>query len=432
MWVYVACISLSMHYILWASSRAPFRVRGTEQHSWERLPLAAVGATILMVIRAAPLFFFDLRQKHTGAPGRQTTAWITQLNKFLDLTVLPSLPSPFGLEYCQGYYEDSGEADDSSARLSPQMLYDLASALNITASPSPSPHENQISLPMPLFPFSYTCPECDGMLKYRKTGRVNPYWISHSSHSYHVPVLAGICTTCETVVYPDRYTRAAEDESLEDVLHTGAEHILIGKGHYASRSLASSLAASVIHAHIPISTFATCWNTTTQSLLDGEESASLSHKNLWHLFVLHHALQLVPPNSAFVLPCLGDDAVWDDGDDMEPQVLSRDEIMVKQALLFFPSSPTGPYQTFRIPGTDGHKCTGCAHFHRSFLPDQGLPGCTEDELLAAHQNAATDRTRVVTSAVIDGIEKISHKVLFYSFVCYSYSLTYFIIDMCCS
>ena len=40
----------------------------------------------------------------------------------------------------------------------------------------------------------------------------------------------------------------------------------------------------------------------------------------------------------------------------------------------------------------------------------GVPGCSDNELLEAHRAVITDESHIVTANVIDGIEKIGHKV----------------------
>jgi hypothetical protein len=57
-----------------------------------------------------------------------------------------------------------------------------------------------------------------------------------------------------------------------------------------------------------------------------------------------------------------------------------------------------------------HRCTKCAHFHREFQPGDVDADSTDAALLMAHNQAKIDRSRVVTAAVLDGMEKIGHKV----------------------
>ena len=71
--------------------RSPCRQGGHEMNSWERLPLAAMAATIMAVIQAVPIFEIDRVQWAAG--NRTSSAWITHLAEHLDKTVLLSGPS---------------------------------------------------------------------------------------------------------------------------------------------------------------------------------------------------------------------------------------------------------------------------------------------------------------------------------------------------
>ncbi len=103
---------------------------------------------------------------------------------------------------------------------------------------------------------------------------------------------------------------------------------------------------------------------------------------------------------------------------MEAEILTEhDEIMVAIALQIFPSRHVegSHFATFTIPGALEHTCSECAHYHRSFPPPADNhypigPDSTQEELEMAHRQVQLDRTRVVKAAVIDGIEKIGHKV----------------------
>lgn len=100
----------------------------------------------------------------------------------------------------------------------------------------------------------------------------------------------------------------------------------------------------------------------------------------------------------------------DDEDDAEIDPLSPDQLLVQQALAFWESVPSGHYRTYQLRDASNHQCIKCAHFHRSFRPGDVTDTSTEAELLEAHRNVIEDRTRIVTAKVIDGIEKICHKV----------------------
>lgn len=380
------------------------------QQAFERLPFVALCTTVLMVIRATPFFVFDHLQRNTLGGGRPLTSWISQLAKHLDLHTLPSLPAPYGLEYCQGFYNDSGQSTDS-ARVTPEMLYELAQLLGVLAHAPPPPSQPAMfDLDLPLLPFTYECPSCSSSMKYHKTGRLYPLWILGPSKATRVPVFAGECRVCHTLVYPDRYTREQANGSSEDIMASTAMYIQVGKGRYASRELAMALSTAIIHAHIPISTFATCWNSS--STRPNGSSIQVSHLNLWRLFLLHHALKYTPQNSLFILPSFGHPST-DDSDDSDMETTpaaTRDDTIVQQLLSLFEPTPTGHYFTYHIPHAVTHRCNNCAHVHRAFRPLEGEPGCSDAELLLAHQNVISDPTRVVTSAVIDGIEKLGHKV----------------------
>ena len=107
--------------------RSPCRRGGHKINSWERLPLAAMAATIIAVIQATPIFEIDRVQRAAG--NRTSSAWVTHLAEHLDQTVLPGLPGIFGAEYLAA----KKQPDDStcSARINSQMLYDLAASLRL-------------------------------------------------------------------------------------------------------------------------------------------------------------------------------------------------------------------------------------------------------------------------------------------------------------
>jgi hypothetical protein len=107
---------------------APVREHGTAVHSWECLPLAALAAVTVVVIKSSAIFSFDQRQRVQS--GRNSTAWVTHLATHLDLNVLPNLPDPYGTEYISGTYKEAG-LHGRTLQVTHQMLYGLANSLGV-------------------------------------------------------------------------------------------------------------------------------------------------------------------------------------------------------------------------------------------------------------------------------------------------------------
>lgn len=107
--------------------RPPFHIRGQARNGYERLPLVGLAATVLMVVQCPSVFSFDHKQRRAGR-ARGVTAWIKHLAEYLDKEILPNLPGPFGAEYDAGSFD---ARDDQSARLTEDMLVDLATQLKI-------------------------------------------------------------------------------------------------------------------------------------------------------------------------------------------------------------------------------------------------------------------------------------------------------------
>lgn len=391
------------------------RQYGQARHHWERLPLVSLAATVMMVIQGSAIFTLDRRQRSTS--NRSSSAWINHFAKYIDEDVLPNLPHPYGLEYTQGVHPE-GDRDTNitpSLRVTPHMLYTLADTLGIQhLPPTDRPKNLIVSLPMPLLPGAYQCLQCNGALYQPSSGHITKAWVLEPYNAHRVPIFAGECRHCRTKTFPDRFMRLSpnSDTAEEEVFIPSASAIQLGRGRYASRQLANMLSTCVTSAHMPLSTFATCWNASGSHLDENGDLMKISHKHMWRLFVIHHILLFSHPNEEFVLPAPVDEAdeAADGDEEAEINVLSPDQRMVQRALTFWESVPSGHYHTYRLRDTAAHRCIKCAHFHRSFRPGDVTDTSTEAELLEAHRNVIEDQTRIVTATVIDRMEKICHKV----------------------
>lgn len=356
---------------------------------------------------------------------RRTTAWISHFVDYLDTSILPLLPLQFGNEYSAGMERETGDPL-LSRRLDVHMVYDLARQLGLPIADldEEKPANVKLHLPAPLIPFSFRCPQCGQTLKRPSHGHTHSIWLYESSGAHFVPELFAECTNraCKTLVRSDRYTRDRNNEGERDVYALEADALCIGRGRYASRELAIGLSTAVANAHVPLSTFATCWNVSQShrhERLDHRDlpavncPPALSHTNCWRLFVLHHALLFTDPHGDFYIPS-NLEYRRPGALEMDPEILTEhDDIMVVAALRIFPSRLVNGshFVTYLVPGMSEHTCSECAHFHRSFPAGHAIgPNSTQDELEAAHRAVETDRRRVAKAAVIDGIEKIGHKV----------------------
>lgn len=275
------------------------------------------------------------------------------------------------------------------------------------------PRTLEITLHVPLLPSTYRCPVCPEFRALKRTvaGHVNQAWVIEPSVAYRVPVLLGECPSCGTVVYPDHFVRLDEHDNEQDVFDKEATVISIGRGRYASRNLGANLGTYITHSHLPLSTFAACWNASGVFLDEKGDRLKLNHKHMWRLFIVHHCLQFLHAGEVFSIPGTMD--IPDEGDDdLQAEESDHDKIMVKMALALWPSVASGHYRTYHIRDSRQHHCAECAHHHRKFAAGEPVGGvdCTENALFVAHGHVQKDRTRLVTAAVIDGIEKIGHKV----------------------
>lgn len=360
-----------------------------------------------MVIQGSSVFAFDRKQRATS--NRNTTAWIRHFAKHMDKDVLPNLPGHFGTEYIHGSGQE--QEDDGSLRVNHEMLYEIAGALGIWEDEPLQPMHQKIKLPLPLLPVLYDCPQCHLALR-RPTGNIYRAWVIGPSNASRAPVFLGQCPHCRGYVFPDRFSQDIGVNGEEEVYNRDAPVISVGRGRYASRELAQMLSACVTTAHLPLSTFATCWNLSGQFVDENGEQLKLTHKHMWRLFTIHNCLHFSAPHEVYSIPSPPDD----DEDDEDAGVshnlvgLNRDEIMVKKALALWPSIPSGHYRTYHTRQTADHKCAKCAHFHRSFQPNEGGLNSTDAQLLNAHRRVQVDPTRVVTAGILDGIEKLGHKV----------------------
>jgi hypothetical protein len=275
--------------------------------------------------------------------------------------------------------------------------------------------------------------QCHEALR-RPRGNTYQAWVIEPSSAYRAPVFLGECPHCRGVIFPDRFGQDLEGDGQEDVYDRDAPVISIGRGQYASRKLAQMLSACVATAHLPLSTFATCWNLSGQFSDENGDPLKLTHKHMWRLFTIHNALHFSAANERFSIPSPADNDKSDEeaGDEPDLSGLDRDEIMVKKALALWPSVASGHYRTYHTHQTTDHKCSKCAHFHRSFQPNEGGPNSTEVELINAHHQVEVDHTRVVTAGILDGIEKLGHKVSWLYNMSESWlSDTILVQDMCC-
>ena len=362
-----------------------------------------MAATIIAVIQATPIFEIDRIQCAAG--NRTSSAWVTHLAEYLDQTVLPGLPGIFGAQYLAA----EKQPDDStcSAHINSQMLYDLAASLHLDQnefSYQEPLHPLDINIQSPIIPPVSNCPNCRGPLYRSRSGNTYSAWCFCPSGATRIPVFLGECRNndCKVVVHPDRFTRNRGDDN---VYFPSPQVVQIGKGKFASRSLGTLLSNLVVTGHLPLSTFADCWNKSRPSSMEPSLQNSLQHGSLWQLFLLHHALRYTAPGQDLVVSIPSSN-----GDDDNMVFETKLDPYVRATLSLFPSVPSGKFRTYRIPGTKNHVCEECAHFDRKFLPGQGGPDCSDAELLVAHRSVVTDYSRIVTATVLDGIEKIGPKV----------------------
>jgi len=370
-----------------------------------------MAATVIAVIQSTPIFKLDAYQR--AQTHRHSTAWIKHFAEYLDGDVLPQLPGPFGAEYINGDEKEQTGGGDRSVRVNHQMLYDLADHLRLLEGdhhPQEPVHVNPIVIPSPLVPPVSCCPGCGCCLYCPRSGHTYDAWVYNLDKASRVPVYLAECRNpeCLAYIHPDRFTHDIAGGGSNDVYFRDPQVLEIGRGKFASRALGLALSNFVVTGHLPLSTFADCWNIGHSPR--GPEGqiipqSQLQHTSLWRLFLLHHSLLYIPRTGEFVV-----NAVPSEEEDNDPDATQAHNPLVRAALALFPSVPSGKYQTYHIPGTENHSCAGCTHFHRTFPPGMGVSGCSDNELLEAHRAVITDESHIVTADVIDGIEKIGHKV----------------------
>ncbi|KZP05860.1 hypothetical protein FIBSPDRAFT_903228 [Athelia psychrophila] len=248
-------------------------------HSWERMPFAAVAATAVVLIQAAPLFVLDRRQRAAGVRQRAEGAWIKNLTWYIDERVLPMLPGQFGGDYTTGI------------RLTTAMVYDMAAALGLGNYNDNDPPEvvltQLVSLPIPLVPARHSCPQCPGQLPlhYRQTNHPDQkIWVFGPSQAQQTIVMAGRCPNCNSIIWPDRLSRIKNDGTWEDKYFKNSTHIQIGRDTWATCALGHDLGVSVTTAHLPLATFTKCWNESIRKADENIHSATISQNNLWQLY----------------------------------------------------------------------------------------------------------------------------------------------------
>lgn len=176
-----------------------------------------------------------------------------------------------------------------------------------------------------------------------------------------------------------------------------------------------------------MSTFASCWNEHGATLDERGRQLKLNHKHFWRLFILHNGLDFMELDEQILLAGVPDDledsqeeAEDDDGDPADGDLFASrcNQQMISSILsLWHTVEPNendqllGRYRTYRIRGVQSHTCRECAHHLCSFPVGTTLTrDSTDDEVLQAHAHVNVDHSRVVTSAIIDDNEKITHKV----------------------
>ncbi|KAF8577059.1 hypothetical protein K439DRAFT_1622367 [Ramaria rubella] len=179
---------------------------------WERLPLAAMAATILMVLQAGPIFILDQNQREKT--HKRETAWIKHLAIHVDAT-LALLLVPFGFEYSQGVRVNTLELGQFSLRVTPAMLYDIARVLKMSDHAADLPRGLFIRLPLPLFPPILSCPSCNNYIT--QESHTTNAWVMDTETAYKVPVLLGECTHCHILVHPDCYSQVTADMTSQEV-----------------------------------------------------------------------------------------------------------------------------------------------------------------------------------------------------------------------
>lgn len=370
------------------------------QQPWDELPLVALSATVLSLIQVVPLLKLDAAQ--IAFRGGQRTGWMSGLIRWLDSVVLRSLPEPFRLQYSQG------------PLISEDIILSLSQSLGLLEMEQPPP-SNSVQLALPLFPTAPRCPECDSVLIC--DDHPHDAWDIGPSQATKTVLFRGRCSLCPVFVFPDRYELPTGNGIRQSYFHD-ATSLQVMEQKYVRREMAESIGNSVLLGHTPMSTIARHWNETFATRNPaGGLAIQLDHRAVMRTFILHHGILYSPPQSPFIIgpPGDGDESDSDDGSDVAAAEVDDEEYLmplVSAALRLFPSQGLGHYRTYCIPGVEDHRCEECCHYRRVFQPEDAvrIDQMTPEELLAAHGRVTEDRTRIITSAGIDGVQDFAPKV----------------------
>lgn len=102
-------------------------------------------------------------------------------------------------------------------------------------------------------------------------------------------MMAGKCPNCDTVIWPDRFSRIKNDGTWEDKYFNNSTNIQIGRDTCATCALGHSPGVSVTTAHLPLATFTKCWNESIPKADENMYPVTISQKNLCDslFFIMH-------------------------------------------------------------------------------------------------------------------------------------------------
>jgi hypothetical protein len=206
----------------------------------------------------------------------------------------------------------------------------------------------------------------------------------------NVPVLTGVCPTCETIYHAD-YERRPLHETHQRVYLNSAGYIKIGQSLWVDRLFTNAVLSGIYNFHSSAATYAAFWNSIFVEHL-GDVTARVTRRQIWQAFV-HESIRLLASESHINLTV----------DDR----LSIDEIT---------------REAFAILGNNGviraahdHSCTECTQKYKEnaeFLPhgDNSTVVGMDDagtgiagEITQNRSDNGNDEQASVKMVVLDGI-----------------------------
>ena len=201
------------------------------------------------------------------------------------------------------------EGGNQSVRVNHKMLYDLSDHLQLLEDDChlQEPFNIQPIIIQPqLIPPVFCCPGCGCCLYCPHSGHTYDARVYDPVKASRVPVYLAECQNpeCHTYIHPDRFTCDIAGGGSNNVYFLDPQVLEIGGGKFASCSLGLSLSHFVVTGHLPLSTFADCWNIAHSPRGHKGQilpNSQLQHASLWQLFLLHHSLLYTPRTSEFAV-----------------------------------------------------------------------------------------------------------------------------------